>query len=84
MINPSSLISTSAPVSEVILLIVSPPLPIIAPILSGLILIFSIRGAYGESSAFGSEITLNIWRRICSRPLREVKIAFSRTETGRP
>ena len=49
VIRPSSLMSISAPVSLVILLIISPPLPMTAPILSGLILIFSMRGAYGLS-----------------------------------
>ena len=82
--RPSSLMSMVAPVSLVILLMVSPPLPMIAPILSGLTMSFSILGAYGDNSGFGVAMTEIMWSRMCARPALLCSMAVFRILTGRP
>ena len=54
---PSSSMSIFTPVSSIILLIVSPPLPITSFIFSTLICVVIICGAYFDISSLGSEIT---------------------------
>ena len=50
--------------SKIILVIISPPLPITSLIFSGLILNISVFGAYLETSFLGSGITVSIKSRI--------------------
>ena len=61
---PSSSMSICASYSSDSARIVSPPLPMTVPILSVSIWIEVMRGAYGDSSARGSEITSAILPRM--------------------
>ena len=54
---PSSAMSICAPESAVMARMFLPPGPMSAPILSGGIMIVSMRGAYGESSVRGVAMT---------------------------
>jgi len=55
-----------------------------APILSGSIFSFSIRGAYGLSVSRGAGKILSIWSRINARPALLCSIAWRSTATGKP
>ena len=68
MTRPESSISISTPVSAMIMLIVSPPLPMTSRILSGLIMSLEIRGACAATSGRGSGRTSSILARINARP----------------
>ena len=76
--------SISASNSSCMPRIVSPPLPITAPIFSGSILIDSIAGAYSESFSRGPSIASAILSRMNSRPLRACSSASVRISKVTP
>ena len=81
---PSCSMSILTPVSSIILLICLPLGPITSRILSGLIVIVIIFGAYADNSVRGSAITDNIWFRMCTRPTFACCNASSKISRDRP
>ncbi len=81
---PSSSTLMRAPVESTIDRMVLPPGPITLRIWSMSILIWKMRGAYGEISARGSAIARSITSSSCRRPRRACSSACSRIARLRP
>ena len=82
--SPESSTVSSAPVSSWMPRIVLPFGPMRSPIFSGLIIIVTMRGAYGDRSARGVASAFSISPRMCRRPSRAWASASFMIERSSP
>ena len=81
---PLSSTSIWAPVCSTMARMVLPPGPMMSRILSGLMVIWTMRGAFGLSSSRGASSASAILSRMWSRPARACSSASSRMWRARP